>query len=576
MFSALKNKAYSVQRLAFSLILVVFISLSFLYAVPSILYPLHAAEDATLTPTDTTTNPNASTTDTSTTSPTTGVNNPSTSGSSGGNPISSTNYKAPQNANYTLQNLFHAGLCEMAGISPIGQCIGTGPDGKVMAYDRVPGGGAMGALASLTSNMYTPPTSTAYYVANLGRDFGIENTYAQSVQGSGAGLIAPVEALWRVVRNFSYIIFTLIFLAVGFMIMLRKKLNPQTVITIQSALPGLVIGLFLVTFSYFITALIIDISFFGIPIVANLFAQSGAANTFGNNAQDFQNLAAHSNMFDLFGRSSSQAIGDVSQFHGSITGLLDSVGFFGNGGQFAVRGITAVIAGLAAGLVLLNPIAGLLGGAVGLFAPEIISALIPLILIIGMFIQLIRLFLALLRAYITILIMSVLAPLLITFGSLPGRGGTITFWWKTLLANTLIFPAVFATFLFAGLVLASRGGVWVSPPPLFGGLPTQIIQLIVGYGLILGTPAIPDLVKNLLGVKDVPGIAQSATAGALAGFAVGRGSLGRAYGQTMKGTGISEAREMYRREQGTARARDWADPHTGLKGWQKRLVNWLP
>lgn len=499
-----------------------------------------------------------------------------------GTPISSTNYKAPQNANYTLQNLFHAGLCEMVGMSPVGQCIGTDSSGKVMAYDRVPGGGAMGILASLTGNMYTPPTSTTYYLANLGRDFGITPAHAQ-IQGSGAGLIAPIESLWRVSRNFSYIIFTLIFLAVGFMIMLRKKLNPQTIITIQTALPSLVIGLFLVTFSYFLTSLIIDMAFLGIRLVANLFAQSGAANIFGNTPPELQNLANRSNIFDMFGRSSSSAIGDIPQFRDSVTGLLDEIGFFGEGGQFAVRGITAIIAGLAAGLVLLNPFAGVLGGAVGFFSPEIISLLLPVILIIALFIQLIRLFFNLLKAYIVILALSVLSPLLITIGSLPGRGGTITYWWKTLLANALIFPAVFTVFLFAGIILGSNTALWNSTPPLFGGLPTQFIQLIIGYGIILGTPAIPDLVKNLLGVKDVPGIQQSATAGALAGFAVGRGSLDRGYKTSMKATGIEGAREMYRRQRGEERARAWAGyTQNGrvvpakLGGWRRRALDWLP
>lgn len=438
-----------------------------------------------------------------------------------GQPVSQKNYKAPQNANYTFQNLFHAGFCELIGMSPliaagdIGKCVGTATDGKVMAYDRLPGGGAMGTLASLTGNMYIPPTSTTYYLANLGRDIGVvDSVYAQSVTGSGASLITPVEALWRVSRNFSYIIFTLIFLTVGFMIMLRKKLNPQTVITIQTALPGLVVGLFLVTFSYFLTALIIDISFLGIPLVANLFAQSAMPSIFSPNssAQDYQNLASDSNILQLFGTTSGDSFTKMGDFRDVVGGLLDSV----PGGRVLTTATAAVIGAL----VFMGPW-GLAAGALGFVAPEIIALLVPFILTLALFVQFFRLFLKLVSAYIMILVMAVISPLLITFGSLPGKGGTITFWWKTVLANTIMFPAVFAVFLFCGIILDS-GTNFSAPPPLFGGLDTRIIKFIVAYGILLGSPAIPDLVKNLLGVKDVPGISQSAIAGAVGGYALGK------------------------------------------------------
>src|SRR3989344_4417049 len=123
-------------------------------------------------------------------------------------------------------------------------------------------------LGTTTMALYTPPTSATLYLANLGESIGLspKSALAQNVAGSGAGIIQPVIQLWQVIRNLAYLAFILVFLSVGFMIMFRSKINPQTVISVQAALPGLVIGLILITFSYFIAALIIDLAFVGVQL----------------------------------------------------------------------------------------------------------------------------------------------------------------------------------------------------------------------------------------------------------------------------------------------------------------------
>ena len=50
----------------------------------------------------------------------------------------------------------------------------------------------------------------------------------------------------------------IILIAAGFMIMFRVKINPQTVVSLQTMIPKLVITLLLVTFSYAIAGLVID------------------------------------------------------------------------------------------------------------------------------------------------------------------------------------------------------------------------------------------------------------------------------------------------------------------------------
>ncbi len=442
-----------------------------------------------------------------------------------GTPIDNTNYKAPQHANYTLDNLEHGILCELAGMSPMGKCIGT----KVVngqptsfLFNQIPGGGAVGGLTNITVALFTnPPTSTTQYLADLGKNFGLAKpAYAQSVGGSGASIISPVLSLWKVTRNLAYLAFILVFVAVGFMIMFRAKVSQQAVVSAQQALPGLIIGLILVWLSYFIAALLVDFSFVGIQLVAQIFDPKFVGpNVFGNNLSDLQNVANNSNAFELFmtpGRRIGENIGDI--FSGGFSTIASS------GSSYAVATvITTIIGAIIGGLV--GPVGILVGAGLGAtIGPAagvtILSLIVPLILIIVLFIQFFRLLFQLINAYIAILVATVTGPLVILMSSIPGRGKSLELWWKTLLGNSLIFPAVFAAFLFGGLMLRTESGVWQVSPPLFGGLNPILLKLIIAYAIIIGTPAIPGMVKKAMGVPDIQGIPQEATAGALAGFSV--------------------------------------------------------
>lgn len=437
-------------------------------------------------------------------------------------------WNAKTQSNFSLETLEHGAMCEIAGTSPIGDCVGHKANGELSYYNQ-PGAGAIGGITSLMVAMYaTPPTSSAQYIADIGNNLGlIKPAYAQtSVAGSGEGIIRPVRNLWQVMRNVAYLGFIFVFLAVGLMIMFRQKINPQTVISAQTALPGLVIGLILVTFSYFIAALIIDLSFVGVQLVAQIFTQAGGPNAF-----DIQNLAQNSSVFSLLGSS-------LTRINPLEIGRAAGSTVFGSTGSFAVTSVITGIMGAIVGVSLfpaLGPFAlgaALLGGAVGAGAgpvilPGIVAILVPLILIIALFIQFFRLVFNLISTYIGLLVSTITGPLVILNASIPGRGGGLSNWWKSLLANSLVFPAVFGAFLFAGLILAvplgTQPGTWgTTTPPLFGGLNTSLIKIIISYGILLGIPAIPDMVRNAFGIKGTNPLAQAALGGFMQGFGVVR------------------------------------------------------
>lgn len=429
-----------------------------------------------------------------------------------GKPVDASTYKAPQHTDYTMNNIMGSMLCVFNGERQTGgPCLVSTGDGKqeqLTLYDRVPGGGAIAQVTSLIAATYQPPISSVGYLADLGTNFGITKPAYAQVQGAGAQIIAPILQLWKVMRNIAYMGFVIIFIVIGFMIMFRQKLNPQTVISAQNALPGVVVALVLVYLSYFISALIVDSAFVGIPLVAEIFAQTETNNIYGNTSAELQNNANNSGLFYLVyqGLKPWEAAGRVSNDLSAFTSQMLFKSKPGIG--------TKIVVGL-------------------LTAP--ISILVFVIFTIIIFVQYIRLLIALIKAYITILVMTMFGPILILFSAIPGKGGTVSLWWKSILANTLIFPAVFMTFLLGGLILSSSENLWAATPPLIGGNFTFLIRDLIGYGIILGITAVPDMVKNALGVKDLQGIPQAAV-GALTG------------GYSLAKAGVSKYIEPYKRE----------------------------
>jgi hypothetical protein len=348
------------------------------------------------------------------------------------------------------------------------------------------------------------PLSSQQALADMGESLGIKSAYAQNVTGSGANVIAPVKALWQIMRNFAYLMYIILFLVVGVMLIFRQKMNAQTVISVQAALPGLVIGLVLITFSYLIAAVLVDLAFLFIPIVGVIFDQASPTNLFKGNAEFWRGTAMeasvgnYNSLVDL-----SQNANIFSFWKAYILNLGYTFDIFGNTTTPPQISITDLFQSLLNSVIWL--------------AKGITNVLVAAIVIIALFVQMIRLFAMLVRSYISIMAYTFLGPVMILMASIPGRGKAIENWWKTILANALIFPAVFAGFFFGGMILAPNGAIdqaqFGSTLPFFSGLPVQVIKYILGLMIILGTPAIPGMVKEALGVKDMKGFPEMAQAG---------------------------------------------------------------
>lgn len=277
--------------------------------------------------------------------------------------------------------------------------------------------GLLGTTTSLIAGIYaTPPASGIQYFADIGRKLGIiKPAYAQNELINGFSAMAITLPIWTAFRNISYLLLVLILVGMGFAIMFRLKISPQAVITIQSALPKIVLGLILITFSYAIVGAMLDVAFFLCKVIGQLFAAL---------------------FTDILIRFGAESINGVNEFFGS-----------GNS-----------MGGIALGIFTANSVLFLAAPVLLMFAVTFlypVGAILQLIIGILLLIAFIRALWVLIRSFAIIIINLVFGPFQILIGVLPGTnamGG----WFKNLFANIAVLP-IMITMLFLGNYLIVAG-----------------------------------------------------------------------------------------------------------------------
>ena len=372
----------------------------------------------------------------------------------------------------------------------------SGETARVMvSQGQTPTPGAVNFLASGVSSMITsPPAKTAEYIADIGQRAGfISPAYAQ--EGTGWNALTPVLKVWQIFRNIAYAGFIIIFVIIGFMIMFRSKISSQAVVTIQAALPQIIVTLLLITFSYAIAAFVIDLIYLLIYLIIGIFGSAGAL--LPKNTQDF-----------IFGQNIIQIAGDL----------------IGMGGGENIAGTAADAMGdLVESLLSSSDILG-----------EIANGLAYLIFAIAILISVFKLFFKLLMAYISIIFNVIFAPIILLFNALPGSqafGG----WLKGLLASALLFPATAILLIVAALItgtnnygvvgdFAGYSGNAERPlvlPFIGGGIDAGAVTALIGLGMIMMLPNILEMIQKMMGVEGgVAGMAGAVLAPIATGAAV--------------------------------------------------------
>ncbi len=203
---------------------------------------------------------------------------------------SSTNPDVPNNLHYYTQNVLievmSAVVCQLAGVDPVNpskECLGVDRQTGKIGFVKN-GGGAIGVMTNMITMLYTPPLHTGDYFQYLAQNFGFaKNTYAinsggisinqgtttTSSTGIGFRGLFPLLPLWSTFRNIVYMLFVLVFVIIGIAIMLRVRIDPRTIMTIQNQIPKIIVGIILITFSFAIAGFLIDMMYTSIYLLGN-------------------------------------------------------------------------------------------------------------------------------------------------------------------------------------------------------------------------------------------------------------------------------------------------------------------
>lgn len=365
--------------------------------------------------------------------------------------------------------------------------------------NRLPGdcNPQMAALNNVTYAMQTlyvnPPADVAYWARDTLASAGLTKpAYAQV--GIGYAGLSALLPLWKATRDIAFAAIILVMLAIGFMVIFRMKIDPKTVISVQAALPKIILTLILIYFSYAIVGLLIDAMYIVMAVVVNVIANATPGAT-SKQIADLQTQYMTGDAGTLWGPIAWSGAN-------SISNLFWSFLKYGTAGAFGLGAIASIPA---------FAFIGSLGGLA--FVTAIPSLFVGAILILGLIFVFIRLFLLLLNSYIQLLISLILGPLILLMEAIPGKSA-FGDWIMNIIANLVVFPATAAILMF-GLLLTGYGGVtkdadrslWAPPflsIPVIGANPVGNsggFAAFLGLGVILMSPNLVAAIKKAFGPK---------------------------------------------------------------------------
>lgn len=373
-----------------------------------------------------------------------------------------------------------------------------------------------------------------------------------SAQGFGFEAASSMRTLWVAVRNLTYFLLILMIIGMSFMIMFRFKISPQTVITVQSALPRIIMALILITFSYAIAGFMIDLLYVAIGIVAAILSQSGMFVYGPIQLPGGPTPGSNLSWIDMYNNLSGTGLGR------GIFGVM----FF-----YLLAFMVTCFYALASNVL------GFIGALTGI--TQIITIIIVVIVAIALIVILLKILWMLTKAFVSVLLLTATGPIFIVVGGFQG-------WLRNLASHLAVFaaigPMLAISFLFLGNalpdfwilddVLASAipfnpsttilGNSPWQPPFLPGGGDMDITWLFASFVIITLIPNVSNIIKSMVqgrpfGYGTAVGAALGVAAGAAwspfgsqisatrdawakgRGQAIYEGIAGSKYGQKLRG-----------------------------------------
>ncbi len=418
--------------------------------------------------------------------------------------IPQTNPDVPHNLHTWTQTVMievmSAMTCQLTGVDPTtreGKCLGMDPKTQKIGFVES-GGGAIGMMGTMIAQLYTPPIHLYEYTDYMASNFGIAKpAYAQQqpcdpIHGYGFCGISPLLSIWTAFRNIVYLIFTLLFILVGLGIMLRIKIDPRAVMSIENQIPRLVMGLIVITFSFAIVGFLIDMMYVIIYVIFNILSDSSVVNPdtahkIAQAQKTFQGDNPIGFMNNIIGLREV-----VANSSGAVKDLVQNMFYQrpNNGNIFLLSGVADFWDNAR--------------NAGGWFLGAFFSILSFLIIGAAVLWAMFRLWFALLAAYIFLLVDIVLAPFWIIFSAFPGSPANFETWIRDVLSNLISFIVVIAMFMLGQVFIDTfnRAGGQLFVPPLIGnpnpdGTGSALAALI-GLGIILVTHKAVEIAKDLI------------------------------------------------------------------------------
>jgi len=448
--------------------------------------------------------------------------------------------------------LYRAMLCGLIGEA----CTDNPKDG-----DKNFNHSLFGFVTNLIVLPYANPPASGIYWAYSGLQSAgfVPKTYA--AEGIGFAAIKPFMNIWKVFRDISYMLLVLVLIAIGFLIMFRAKINPQTVISVENSLPKIVVALLLITFSFPIAGFLIDLMYISIGIIAVFFSNVQNPPTwFAGQPQEILKKFYFSTGWGIWEyvtgvsfsnfnilKLSSSIVGIIPEYlrniiTGIIAVLIPPTTFLpivtSNTGGFVNRGLNwswfinliknkfehlggQTIVGIIAVFIFL-----VIEIVLGIFIYNILLWIaVSIILVLTLLYLLFRIFFMLLYSYIQIILLIFFSPVILAVEMVPGKS-TFSSWVKNLLLNLATWPLLIIMILISQILLnqpPSQGNFWL--PPFLLSVNPEYIRIIISMGILFMTPDLIRALKEMTGVKPMSlGLnfgAFTAGAGAIVGGALG-------------------------------------------------------
>jgi len=408
-------------------------------------------------------------------------------------------------------------ICQMGGIDPLRRdhkCLGVDPNTSKIGFVEG-GGGALGVMGKLISYTFIPPTSSGEYIRYLSGNFGIaKKTYAadnpcvkaeNSPQGYGFCGIQPLIGIWVSMRNIAYLLFVIIFVLIGLAIMFRVHVDPRTVMSIENQIPKIIVGILLVTFSFALAGLLIDVMYVAIYLVGGVLIHAHPfVGTPANPAPGLSDIATAPTPFDAINRlwPGTDALG------GQHAGGFIQLG--AQGAQTIQQLVTNALTGSPNPLP--TDIFSIFTNTLNFLAGIIVGLLAFFIIFLALIFTAIRLWIILIVAYISILIDIIFAPFWFLIGLFPGSTLGVGAWFKDMLANLAVFPTAIAMFILARIFsdiaadcpIKDAAGNCIARlfiPPLAGGgtgAGGEVFAGIVALGFLFMTPHVLQITRSAI------------------------------------------------------------------------------